>query len=469
MTTPASQTSSTGSSQSQTAQTTSAAIPSSDDLGLVDLDELIPKELRDAVNNPEKKTEKTVKTQAPEPNNDDDKSVDDDTSTDDGADDGASKEDDDDELDLSSDNIDKLIDGDNDAVNKKPVQDTKPHWHEDPTYKELTTKFKFSNITPEKIDKLILDAIDKKVLTDSEERNTLNIEVEQLKSSDALKSAEIDRLKNIERTAFFDRMPETNETYFKPMVQLETSMKAVLDMEGTSVSLQQILAAKNKAEFTETIKDIDFDDATLQKMTNYWRGYKELQFKYLEDKKTAQTNLRQHLSFNIPDDAANKLFSTSILDFSQADERYSYIKKAINEGLQGHEHVGKILHAAKSNFLQIIRAISNPVDYSKNVKFLDSIAKFTLDAAHSAHIEDQHKSLQEQNKILQTNLVKVVNAYRKLKGSAEGITGKKGPLVRTNKENGHDRASKKDLEEFQNLLSNKIGVADILPTFDDKD
>lgn len=471
-----------GSVQQTTQQTaqTSTEIPTSDDMEMMDLDALIPKDLRDAVNKTEKtaktsqqqqqQQQKVVKTKAAESikaddddTSDDDSQTDDDSNTDDSQTDDT-EGDDDEDLDLSPENIDNLIKDPNNIV-KKPQEDEKPSWHEDNTYKQLLTKLKFSNITPTQIDKIIVDAIDKKVLKDADERNTLSTELEQLKTKDQLQSAEIDRLKNIERTAFFDTMPETQKTYREPLGQLQQSMKAVLDMEGANVSVQQIVSAKNKAEFTELTKDIDFDDATLTKLTNYWRSYKELEFKYVEDRKSAQQNLRKHLSFNISDENANNLFKSSLIEFSRSDERYAYVRKAIQEGLVGHEHVSKILGIAKANFLNIIRAVSNPVDYSKNVTWLDGVAKFALDAAHSAHVEDNYGEVVKQNEALTTNLKKVIKAYKQLYGSAKGITGKKGTIVNNAQHrNGNDESSKKDKEDFEKLLSNRLDVSEILPT-----
>lgn len=432
-------------------------VVTSDDMEMPDLDDLIPSELRTAVDKTDKtkapvKTKATSKKEAADDKQEDSSDDEPDEQTDDDGENG--------DLDLSPDNIDKMLDGDPNAVDKKEKEEEKPSWHEDETYKELLSKTKFSSITPEKLDKLIVDAIDKKVLKDAEERKTLDTELEALRTQEQLNTAEISRLKNIERVAYFDSLPETAEKYKVPMGQIATSVKSLLELEGTKVTTQQILSTKNRAEFTELTKDIDFDDQTLLQLTNYWRSYKDLEFKYGEDRKSAQTDLKKHLSHSISDKSAKGILQTSLLQFINADEKYSYIKKAVQEGFDKHEGVANLLQMAQSNFMNIIRAISNPVDYSKDAKWLSDVANYTLEAAHSAYQEDQNVELRKEKEVLTKNLIKVVKAYKKLYGSAEGISGKKGVSKTTESSNG--REEKEDLEEFKSLLNNKISIDDVL-------
>lgn len=427
------------------------------DSSLVDLglDELIPAELRKIVDgeepNPAVSTKPAPEVKPPvegeTPDPEDKKPVED--------------------IDLSPENIENLLEGKLDQVKstKSDDEEVKPFWHEDKNYQELLAKVRYSGFSPEKIDKLIQEAADKKVLEQGKYVQGVETELEQIKSSNSLLTSEVERLKTVERYAAFDSLPETLEKYGKPLNEAALNMKKLLDLEGAPGLVQNLILAKDRVQFTELIKDIDFDDATLTQLTNYWRTYKDLEFKYVQDKSSAKENLTKHLQSNIPEETAYKILKTSLMDVLKQDKRYGYIQKGIQEGIKDNEEVQNVLAMHKLNFFNLVKAVSNPLDHSNNSQWLDKLAKFTLDAAHNANIESKYHKVQESMQAQTELLKKVVGAYKKLMESAKGITGTKG----VSKVNGAtSKASSEEdiLKEFNDFLNDKVKVEKLIPMGD---
>lgn len=437
------------------------------------IDDLIPEELRLAVEgNKKDSAEKDDKSVLPP---EDDEEEDSDLAEDEGEDiledDEAS--DDDADLSLDPDSIDKLLAGELDAVTKKSKlksksgedSDDKPTWHEDEEYAELLEKVNYTGVSQKELDKIIQKAADTKVLENGAYTTGLQAEVNKLKNTTETMTLELQRLKEIERLAHFDNSEEVTERYAQPMTSAIENIKEILDLEGIDVSAADIIHAKDRGTLNKLLEDYSLDDDSKLKLHNNWKDYRTLQLQYKTDKEEAKQDLRKHLSTSVPAEIQKKILRNSLTEFMKSDESVAYIKDAVNKGLAENPNpeVSGVINLASTNFQNLIGALASPSEFIHNDKWLGGLAKYMLDASHNKNIALKYKTLLQEKEANDKNFVKIVKAYRKLASSAKGITGKPGGIAFAN---SNGKGSKKDeasvLAEFQGLLDGDIKIDSLM-------
>lgn len=424
-----------------------------------DLDDLIPEELRAAVQKVESGKSQIPNKPLKAPVRETNEDIQDDIPP-------LHMEGDDEDInidDLDDESLTKFLDGDTSVLKKaKKEEDVDtPIWHDYEGYQELVKKASYAGVTQDELDKIIEQSSDKKIIDNSKYLKDLETKNEEYARKLESQQKEYERLKNIERQAKFDSLPETKEKYGIPMTKDIQEMKKILDMEGAQVPLTNILNAKDKAEFTNMVKDVNFDDEDLLRLTNHWRSYRETLFRYNSAKESAQKNLGEHLKTSLNKEDVDNVLRNGLVDVLKSDEKYAYIKEAINEGLDKHEDVSRVIAVGKANFENLVKAMENPSDFIHNSEWLTGLAKFAFDTAHNKHIEEKYKSLQSTLSDRNQKLEKVLKAYKKLKQSGSGISGLKSGLGLAAKKAEKD-STKDDAEEFKALLTGDLDISEVL-------
>lgn len=356
--------------------------------------------------------------------------------------------------DVNIDNIDELIEG---KVTAKATEDTEevPDWHETDDYKNLVKKVGFVNgVKNEDFDKVIKSVVDKKIIESETYKNGLEEKLTKAKQTEDSLKEEIERLKSIEKDAFFDNLPETTEKYAKPMNDAATQMKQLLDINGVNVDINKILLSKNLTEFNNLLKNENLDDEDSTKIKNLWRNYRDSFVQYDAAKIDARNNLKKHMSSDIPIDTVKKIMGNTIAEAMKKDPRFEYIKNGISQD-EYPEEVTKVISRANQNFANITQALSNPHDSSRNGAWLNSLAAFTLDASHNANEAAKVPEITKQLESKVNDLKKLAVAYTKLMQSAKGINGANGIARINGNSNGtsDDGASKeKKVAELQKII-----------------
>lgn len=371
------------------------------------------------------------------------------------------------ELDTSPEAIEKLLAGDPDAVEKKQTDSdedppTPPPWHEDEEYKKLLTRATAANIKQDELDKIIEAAADKKVLDKAAYIEGLQTKTAELEKIKDMSQSEIARLKRIERAQFFDEQDEIKEKYIKPMTANIREFQRILNLEGHPEHLTKVLNAKSKVELETIINESlpTLSDENLVKLKTTWTNYKESEFGYNKDKNAAQEDGRKAMSTSLTPEQTQEILRRGIAEFIKASPKYSYLDKAIAEGIEKHPDAQEVIQMAKKNFVNMKEALANPSDHVHNPEWMHMLSQFLLDAAHNRHIESKYEVLQRSFAEKEELLTKVTAAYRELVKSAKGITSTKGgtAVAHVNGASGKDNPERA-LAEFQKVLD--TGILDI--------
>lgn len=374
----------------------------------------------------------------------------------------------DEELDLSATNIDKLIsEGDVEAIRKKTEGDTDtPFWHDEEEYKSFLEEYHYVDLDITKLDTIIKSAAEKASVENKKYTDGLQQQIEDYKGKVQAAEAEKERLKTIERAAYFDNLPETVDKYSKPMNTAVSEITRILQTEGVNVTNTRLLAAKDRTELTKLLENSDIPDEINTQLVNHWRNYKQLQFEYLTDKKSSMENMANSLNTTITPEVSDNVLKTSLVKLLRADTKYGYIDEAIKDGLDPNSDVAEVISKAKGNFLGILDAVANPTEYSRNTDWLENLSTFFLRAAHNENIEPKYNSLRSELQEKEASLKKVVNAYLELRNSARGISGATGGAYKVTPRT-KATAAKEDkavIEELEGILSGDIKMDDILPS-----
>lgn len=372
----------------------------------------------------------------------------------------------DEELDLSAANIEKLLQEDDvEAVKVKPVDET-PFWHEDEDYKGFLEKYNYAQIDNSALDNVIKAASEKAAVENKKYVESLQQQIEQHRSKAQAVAEENQRLKNIERSAYFDNLPETIETYSKPMNKAVGEITRILKTEGINVSPSAILTAGDRTAVTKLLENVQIPDEMNTQLVNHWRNYKELEFNYVNDKNAALENMKASINTAINSNTRDNILQTSLTRLLQENPKFKYIDEAISqEALDPNSPVASIISNAKGNFQTILDAIANPTEFSRNTEWLHGLSSYFLKAAHNQHVEQEYGKLQDQIKEKDVSLNKLLKAYLKLRDSAKGITNAKGAVHKVGAR-GRGKSSKKQEEEalrqMEGLLSGNVKVEEIL-------
>ena len=355
-------------------------------------------------------------------------------------------------------------------INPTPTDDTQaedqapPFWTENESYKELMNHLNYSGVPKSLLTKFAEEisshqTVDTTKLVGGleQERADLRADVENLQS-------EVLRLREIEREAVFDNHPETEDKYSKPMINSATAIRSILDLEGSKVPLADILNAPNKTELLRVIRDMDLSDSDVQTLTSQWRTYKETQKDYEVARKQAKASLRERLELKVAPERVTAIARKVLIDKMTGDEKFRYIRTGIDEGLDKHENVAKVLGNMQHNFQQMVQALQDPHSVINNPKEMNKIASLMLDNAHNGYLASQYPTLQKNYDQLTEDVKVLATAYQELKRSAGGSTkgNRQTPTSAPYTSNGRATDTTEDTDKFKKFLSKQISLDELL-------
>lgn len=327
------------------------------------------------------------------------------------------------------------------------TDDTPPFWMEDPAYKELTQYMNFSGTPLTLLEKLAQSITDKTTIESGTLVRGLETEKTNLAQKVEQYENEIIRLREIEREAIFDSLPETEEQYSRPMAQAATTIKNILDIEGSNIPLNKFLSAPNKTELNKLRNVTDMDDSQWDTVVKSWRTYHETQKELGNSRAQAKANLRSKLALNVTPERSKDTLRKAIIDLVTTDDKFKYIKKGIDEGYDKHEHVATILSTAQANFNAMLQAVTEPHSTVHDADKMKKLATFTLKAAHNNYYANQLPQLQTELAETKQKFEQVARAYWNLKQGASGKVGKTGLAVTPSSTNGNGAAKPASSED----------------------
>ena len=347
-------------------------------------------------------------------------------------------------------------------------QEAPPFWAENQHYKDLQNHLNYNGTPLSLLEKFARDIADKSTIDNGKLVTGLENEKRSMSAKIADYENEIIRLREVEREAVFDLLPETEEQFSKPMQTSAETIKNILDIEGSPQSLSKILQAKNKTELNQVLRDVDLDTQQLANVTTQWRLFQETK-KSLDDARgEAKQNLKGKLSLEIPPERATDIMRKTLIDLMTTDEKFKYIQTGINEGIENHEEVGQVLSTAQSNFSAMLSAITDPHSVVRNPAKLKQIATYVVKAAHNNYYANKVPDLQSKLTQTEEKFRKVAEAYVSLKKAAGGKVGNSG-LPITGRANGngttHSPAkveADKDAENYAKFLVGDAKLEDLL-------
>lgn len=350
----------------------------------------------------------------------------------------------------------------------KEPEEEKPFWYEDEDYKKLVEADMLpASYNQESLDSLIQKLVDKKVTEYNEKVTGLETQVADLNKQKDLSDKSISRYKNIEKSAFFDNLPEVQEKFVKPIQENVQNLQQIFEREGVSTTLAKALQAKSINDLDKLLEENDLPKEVYQQITSNWRSYKETFNLYNSEKTKAQGDLTKYLQTGIGDEIANELLNQSLDAMLKSDDKFGYINDVIIKGLDKnnpeHEEAVKVVQTAKSDFNNVIKALSDPIATSRDTAWLGKLADFFFRSAHNERIESKYYDLVKTNKDNETKVVRLATKLRELLDSSRGITGPTSVGMKTPiKSNGHIPQERDIKEEFEALLADDNMLDDIL-------
>lgn len=374
----------------------------------------------------------------------------------------------DDDIDTSPEAIEKLLAGDVDAVIKKKdgsEEEDTPFWVDDEDYQVVRDKFETYGLDAKQLDKLVRKVADKYTVDNHKVLEGVNTDLENTKKELETHRSEIQRLRELERAVRFDQSDEVKEKYITPINQAYKEIQTVLDNEGATVSMRDVLGAPNRTELVKLLQAGNVEDSQMTPIINQWRNYKQLAREYSADKEKAQKSLQNVLSANISEDTANKVFKNRLAKLIEDDERFQYLLEKTKDG-KLPEHVQRVATGAKQNYDALIQALNSPHEHAFSDKWLNDLAEFVTRATHNDYIQEQYYPLKKENESLRSTLTKLVKKHTQLAKAAKGIQGKQGVVRKNQNDKSEDDATVLK-EQYQKILQDRHGIDAILPDLND--
>lgn len=345
-------------------------------------------------------------------------------------------------------------------------QDTAPFWQDNPHYKELVTYLNYNGTPTALLQKFAQDLVDKSTIDNGQLVTGLETKNKELEDRAAQYENEIMRLREVEREAIFETLPDTEENFVKPMQDAATAIKNILDLEGEGLPLSKVLLAKTKPEVSALLKNTNLDQDQENSLLSQWRVYQETKRGLDEARSQAKASLKDKLSLNVKKETISSVFKKGLVDSMTGDERFKYIQTGINEGLSKHENVARVLHLAQNNFQALMDAITEPHAIVRNTNEMKKLAMFALRTAHNDYHATQLPEVQKKLANAEEKLTKIAKAYSDLKKSATGKVGAQGlPTVGRSEvlKNGKPvEKTEEDSEIFKKFLNKEISLEELL-------
>jgi hypothetical protein len=353
-------------------------------------------------------------------------------------------------VDLSTESIEKLLKGDFSEPETKQEEE-KPFWYEDEDYKELTSRLENYGLKDQAIDKVLKKVADRYEIDSGKLVQGLTSQLEEAKKKADVLEAEQKRLRDLERSVLFDQLEETKTKYGAPMIEAVEDIKNVLTREGSKISVNQILQAKNKVELLNLVEGLGLPEKDLVRVMEQWRTYKDTETAYSAAKTEAREKGIGAVTAKISDTTIETIFKNGLRSLIKSRDDYGYIDKAISSGIDKSPEVGNVIGMGKTNAFTFIKALQNPTEHLHSEQWMEGLVKYTLDSAHNKYLADQVPKLRARTSELEENLAKVIVEYKKLAVAAKGLNGSKSPGFIRNAENDSSKSelnSKEVLEQF---------------------
>lgn len=342
-----------------------------------------------------------------------------------------------------------------------------PFWKEHEVYKQIVDKLKYAGVPPTQIDMLITEVSDQKTIENGKYVTGLEDKIKTFEKDQDDFRNEVMRLKEIEREAVFETLPETAKKFIEPMTEAANSIRHILQTEGANMTVSQVLNSKNRTELTNLLKNFDFTDDQLTSLVGQWRGYKDSQGSYDEARKQARVNLATKLAHNITPEKASNTVRDALIDLMGNNVEFKYMREAIDAGLDKHKDVGEVIGKAQVQFNSMARALSNPHDFVKDPNWLRQLAKHTIENAHNERKAVQVTQLQVENAKKTQEVEALSKALLQLSEAAKGSV-KSGASQAFSGQHGGGNGSQKSDEKadlagnFKKFLSGEVSVEDLI-------
>lgn len=368
---------------------------------------------------------------------------------------------------LDSDKIDKLIEGDTEALfltEEKEQSEEVPFWHEDEDYKQLTQKLTYAGVGSEDIDKIVRKVQEKSIVESATQRQTIETDLINLKKERETLTLQLNKLKELERAVMFDQMQETEEQYSKPQRVIVKEIEKMLKMEGSGLKYEDLLFAENAEKLNAALNDTSFDIPEIKKIRKHWLDFQEIEQSYRAAKNEAKGNINKLLKAEVPDNVRASIMKNALSNYIQNDsEEFKPIKEHFL-GIKENESAAQAYVKADHTFTNIVKAFASAPEVVRDTKWLTALSQYVLDAEIKKESHAKALATAKENDILKTNLAKVAIEYRKLKKAAGGIQGHKAPgSFNGNHAKGNE--SNELLTTYKDFLEKKIDVDALLPEF----
>lgn len=367
---------------------------------------------------------------------------------------------DEEDADVTPEDIEKLLSGKKDDEDEAPEE--KAFWAESEDYKELRKTLENIGVDTAGLDKILQHVADKTQIDQSKIIQGLKEDADKSRGSVEQVRGELDRLRQIERAVRFDSSEEVRTKYGVPLQEAAQKIADVLNREGVGVTLQQVLTAKNRSEMASLFDDANLTDKDMATIANQWRTYKEVDTAYRTEKESVQKDLTRALGTTIAPETVDATLKNALGTMLKRDPRFSYVREALDEGLDNHEDVMEMLELASSNFRSFVGALSDPSARLHSEEYLGKLAGFMFDSAHGRLMSARHTELQAEYDKLKKASSKLAKNYRELVESAKGITGAKGPARGNGKHSAPDEDEKEAAETYQKLLKDDRALDELL-------
>lgn len=344
------------------------------------------------------------------------------------------------------------------------TEDVPAFWAESETYQELMSHLNYSGVPQNLLAKFAEEIAGHSTVDTTKLVGDLEHERASLKDNLEELQGEVLRLREVEREARFDNHPETDEQFIKPLRNAAGAIKEILDFEGSKVPLADILNSPNKTELLKVTRNMDLSDEDLQTVLTKWRTYKETQRDYEASRTQARASLKDRMELKVPQEQVTQIARKALINKMTTDERFKYVKTGIDEGLEKHENVAKVLGSMQHNFHQMINALVDPHSVINSPKEMQKLASKMLDDAHNSYHASLYPELKGQYDEKVDQIRVLSEAYNKLRRSAGGSTksGSRSPTMAPQGGDGVSQDAEKDAETFKKFLKKGITIEELL-------
>lgn len=364
--------------------------------------------------------------------------------------------DDSENINVSPESIDKLLEGDINALNKKESEQESEeedyYWTKDEEYKDFTNALEYSGFDRAKLDSFIKKIADKSVVDQGNLVNGLRKEVDNAKRQLETYESEIAKSREAMRGIRFDEQEDVQSKYIRPAESNRNKIDSILRQEGAKLNAIQLVNINNKATLLRTLEENGVDESKSKEILTEWRAHQDTATEYNEAKQLAIKNSVSIANAKMTPERFQNILKGSLADMIEHQE-YLSLKTAVTEGIDKHPDMGGVIQKGRNNLSVIIDAIQKGSEALNDSNLMSSFAKYAINAAF---VESQaNKAAEKTVRIeqLENSLKKLAIEYKKLSSSAGGIKGKAlTPTIARAKVKEEKKSQENLVKEFEDLL-----------------